>query len=126
MAGTSGTAGPVNLVGERTDLGELLRKAADAAGHMGAVVPASDSFLLGHGVEPWSGPRSLPLWIPEPHSGGFGSHPDRRARDLGLLRRPLQETLQDVLVDELARGLDRPRIAGLTRAAEQDLLSRLS
>jgi 2'-hydroxyisoflavone reductase len=126
MAGMSGTAGPVNLVGERTDLGDLLREAADVAGHKGAVVPASDAFLLGHGVEPWSGPRSLPLWIPEPHSGGFGSHPDRRSRGLGLHRRPIRDTLQDVLVDEVARGLARPRSAGLTRAEEQDLLSRMS
>jgi nucleoside-diphosphate-sugar epimerase len=126
LAGLSGAAGPVNLVGERTDLGALLQEAADVAGHRGAVVPAADSFLLGHGVEPWSGPRSLPLWIPEPHAGGFGSHPDWRARNLGLHRRPMLETLQDVLVDELARGLDRPRIAGLTRAEERDLISKMS
>ena len=76
-------------------------------------------------MQPWAGPRSLPLWLPLPEYAGFGSRSDARAVSLGLERRSLEATLADVLADERARGLDRPRRAGLTRAEEVDLLQEV-
>jgi hypothetical protein len=38
--------------------------------------------------------------------------------------RPLGETIERVLADERARGLDRPRRAGLTRDEELALLAQ--
>lgn len=46
-----------------------------------------------------------------------------RAEAAGLVRRPLEETAADVLADERARGLDRPRLAGLTREEELAVLA---
>lgn len=116
--------GPVNLVGERLPLTTVLERAASVAGFSGPMVAVDPHWLLEQGVQPWAGPRSLPLWLPLPQYAGFGARDDARARHTGLTRRPLADTLADVLADERARGLDRERRAGLTRAEEKALLSR--
>jgi nucleoside-diphosphate-sugar epimerase len=119
-------SGEVNVVGEQIALGDLLSQAASTAGFTGTVAAASDETLLANQVAPWAGPRSLPLWIPGPEAAGFGTHSDLRAVEAGLNRRPLTQTLQDVLVDEVRRGLGRPRRAGLTREEERSILSGMS
>jgi 2'-hydroxyisoflavone reductase len=121
-----GRSGDYNLVGETTLLGEVLDLAADTAGYSGTVVEASDEELLADDVAPWAGQRSMPLWLPGADAAGFGRHSDRRAVGAGLERRPLSETMRDVLADEIGRGLHRARHAGLTRAEELALLSRMS
>ncbi|MDO8309124.1 MAG: sugar nucleotide-binding protein [Actinomycetota bacterium] len=118
-----GHQGAVNLVGECRDLAEVLALAADAAGFTGEQVPASPAWLEEHEVQPWAGPRSLPLWLPLPEYAGFGARADGRARAMGLARRPLESTLADTLVDERSRGLSRARRAGLDRADELALIA---
>jgi nucleoside-diphosphate-sugar epimerase len=117
--------GPVNAVGERFPLDEVLAAAREVAGHTGDVVVAPGRWLTKRGVTGWAGPRSLPLWLPEPEYAGFGARDDARATRLGLKRRPLRETLLDVLDDERGRGLDRERRAGLRRSEELELLAEL-
>ena len=73
-------------------------------------------------VEPWMGPRSLPLWLEMPSWAGLNSHDTSRAIALGLSARPLDETLDDTLTWELDQGVDRPRRAGLTSHEERLLL----
>jgi nucleoside-diphosphate-sugar epimerase len=121
-AGT-GASGPVNVVGEARRLPEVIDASARVAGFAGQAVPVSSTWLADHDVQAWSGPRSLPLWLPLPEYAGFGSRSDARAVALGLARRSLETTLADVLADERTRGLDRPRRAGLTRVEESDLLA---
>lgn len=118
--------GPVNVVGEQRSLGEVLDRAAAVAEFTGALVPAAPAWLAEHQVAPWSGPRSLPLWLPMPEYAGFSTRDDSRALSWGLTRRALDDTLRDTLDDERARGLGRARTAGLTRADELDLLATLS
>ena len=58
---------------------------------------------VGHGVQEWMGPDSLPLWISDPQWRGFGGHTGDAARaagihahvweDLGTLDRILAGTL---------------------------------
>ena len=59
------------------------------------VVWAEESFLLEHGVEPWS---DLPLWIPagDPEMAYFHRTDVSRAVEAGLTFRPLEETARDV------------------------------
>lgn len=114
--------GAVNVVGEQITLPDLLDGAADVAGHVGERIAIPPSWLEGHRVQPWAGERSLPMWLPLPDYAGFMTRSDRRAVEWGLSRRPIRATLVDVLVDERARGLTRPRRAGLTREDETDLL----
>ena len=117
--------GPVNAVGERCHLGDVLAAAREVAGHTGKVVVADARWLTKRGVTGWAGPRSLPLWLPEPEYAGFGARDDARALRFGLKRRPLRDTLVDVLDDERQRGLDRDRRAGLRRSEEVELLAEL-
>ncbi|MFC5676599.1 NAD-dependent epimerase/dehydratase family protein [Aeromicrobium endophyticum] len=116
--------GVVHGAGEPTTVGAIIDASAAVAGSTGRRAPASPGWLLDHDVQQWMGPRSLPLWLPPTHHG-MGLMDDTRALELGLRRRPLAETLADVLADERQRGLDRPRRAGLSREDELALLADL-
>jgi 2'-hydroxyisoflavone reductase len=123
--GARGVAGALDVVGPRSTLAEHLEVARRVAGHTGPVRPASSAWLLDRGVEPWMGPRSLPLWLPDPDWRGFGARDGRRARAAGLVTRPLEETLADTLAWERARPADREHRAGLTVEEERALLAEL-
>lgn len=86
------------------------------------VIRPDEAWLVEHGVEYWSGPDSLPLWLPAGHDG-FQARSNRAARERGMVLRPWQETLAATLEDERARGLDRDRKAGLSRETEQRLVA---
>lgn len=121
VEGIGERVGTCHVAGPATTLGAVLAAAREAAGHHGSVVRRDLADLTAAGVQPWSGERSLPLWLP-PEAIGMAQLSTERARGAGLAWRPLAETLADTLVDERARGLDRPRRAGLTRADELRLL----
>lgn len=121
-AGLSGTTGVVHGVGEPTTVGDLIEASAQVAGTDHRVA-ADANWLRAQGVTEWSGPRSLPLWLPASHHG-MGLMNDDRALDLGLRRRPIAETLRDTLADERARGLGRARVTGLGRSDELELLDQ--
>jgi 2'-hydroxyisoflavone reductase len=122
--GAEGRDGVVDAVGESTPLAEVLDLAADAAGSTGDRVVATDEQLAAADVRHWAGPRSLPLWLPR-EAAGMTTRSDAGLRALGDRRRPLRETMRDVLADERERGLDRPRRSGLTRAEELGVLATL-
>ncbi len=86
---------------------------------------ANQEWLLAHGVEPWMGERSLPLWLPMPQYAGFNARDSSAARAAGLVTRPLEETLADTLAWELTAGPERPRRAGLSADDERALLAVL-
>jgi hypothetical protein len=54
---------------------------------------------------------------------GFMARDTTRARRLGLVCRPLEQTLADTLDWELRHGPGRPRKAGLSAADETALLA---
>jgi 2'-hydroxyisoflavone reductase len=115
--------GAFDTTGATVSLGEHLETAQRVAGHDGPLVVVSSEWLLEHGVEPWMGERSLPLWIPDESYAGFLTRESARARAAGLVTRPLEETLADVLEWELQQGVDRVRSAGLRRDDELSLLA---
>ena len=117
--------GPVDVVGEAVPFSDVVELSARTAAFTGRIVRAAPQWLEDHEVQPWAGPRSLPLWLPLPEYAGFGARSDARALALGLQRRSIEATLADVLADEVARGLGRARQAGLTRVEERTLLARL-
>lgn len=116
--------GVANAVGDPVPLDALLGEAQRVAVHAGATVTAPDEWLGDHGVAHWSGPRSLPLWLPR-DMRGFWTRSNAVYRLLGGRLRPLAETLRRTLEDERARGLDRDRQAGLSRPDELALLADL-
>jgi len=115
--------GVFNASGPATPLGDHLTAARSVAGHTGPVVAVPTSWLVEREVEEWSGPRSLPLWLSTPGWEGFAARSTRAAVGAGLVCRPLEETLRDVLAWELQVGPGRPRKAGLSPDDERDLVS---
>jgi 2'-hydroxyisoflavone reductase len=123
-AALRGVTGVMNVAGSITMLTDVLATSAEVAGHTGASMGVDPAWLAEHDVQPWMGPRSVPLWLPD-EALGMCAMDTARAAAAGLTRRPLVETLADVLLDERSRGLDRDRQAGLTRDDELELLAQL-
>ncbi|WEO75877.1 NAD-dependent epimerase/dehydratase family protein [Cryobacterium sp. SO2] len=122
-AAEDGTAGVFNAAGETVSLAEHLAVARGVAGHSGPIVGADAEWLQGHDVQPWSGPRSMPLWLPLPDFAGFNARDSSAARAAGLVTRPLAETLADTLYWERLRVPQGPRRAGISDTDEAALLA---
>ncbi|MGA9745984.1 MAG: oxidoreductase, partial [Nocardioides sp.] len=120
------TGGIFNAMGEPTTLGALFEACVAAVPESPELVEAPEVWLQRSGVRPWMGPDSLPLWLPQPEYAGFMTRDTRAAGASGLRHRPLTEVIASALAWERERGLDRDRRAGLTPAAERDLLERLT
>jgi len=116
------TTGIMNVAGPTMPLTEHLSTARAVAGYSGELVQRDAAWLTTHGVEPWSGPKSLPLWLPD-ELAGLNAHDTTRAREAGLVTRPLEQTLADMLAWELHEGAERPRRAGLSDDEERELLA---
>lgn len=116
--------GVFNAVGEQSTLGQVIDAAAEVAGFTGDKALADPDWLSGQDVQPWSGPRSLPLWVPG--HGGMGSQSDERIVGAGISRRPVTELLAETLDFERSLGLGRSRKSGLTRDDELALIEELA
>lgn len=123
-ASATGVRGAVNAIGDRRPLRDVLLQIRETAGHRGETVVAGEEWLIDHGVEYWVGERSLPLWLPADMTG-FMTRSNAEFYRTGGVLRPLGDTIARVVADELARGVDRERRAGLTRAEEVVLLGEL-
>lgn len=115
--------GAFNATGPAQPLADVLNAARSVAGHSGPLVPATQEWLQQHEVGFWSGPRSLPLWLPLPEYAGFGTRDTSSAIAAGLRTRPLADTFGDALAWEEELGVDRDRTAGLSPAEERELLA---
>ncbi|MGH1550820.1 NAD-dependent epimerase/dehydratase family protein [Leifsonia poae] len=120
-AGIQRTVGTANAVGEPVPMADFLRLAASIAGYEGGLIELGDDALLAQGVNYWAGPRSLPLWLPLADVG-FAQRAAVPFRESGGRLTPLEETVQRVLADELARGVDRERRSGLTAEEERAVI----
>ncbi len=122
--GESCTRGTMNAVGEPRPLSDVLELMRLLVGHRAPVVRAEDQWLLEHGVSPWSGPDSLPLWIPRGQGfDGFTTRSRELASTHGLSQREFADTVSDILAYERLRGLGRERSAGLSVDTEATLVS---
>lgn len=118
--------GVVDAVGDVARIGELVATCVEVLGGDAAsappVVAATEEELAAHGVRPWSGPDSLPLWIP----GAALLRDPAGARAAGLAVRPLAATVEATLAWERSLGLTRPRRSGLTPEREAEVLAALT
>ncbi|KQT92111.1 hypothetical protein ASG49_09090 [Marmoricola sp. Leaf446] len=117
--------GVLDATGRVTGLGEVLEEVqrgveGHGPGSRATLFWAAPAFLRRHHVQPWSGPRSLPLWLPEEMSGML-THDVSEAFDAGLRTRPISETAADTLT-WLRSEQGRVTVTGMTRAEEQELL----
>jgi len=122
----AGTAGIFNAGGNPLPLADHLAEVRAVAEHTGPLVSAPGDWLLEHGVQNWSGPRSLPLWLDDREWYGMNARDNTRARAAGLVTRPLEQTLTDTLAWELARPEPGPHGAGLTDEEERNLIDALA
>ncbi|GAA3457801.1 SDR family oxidoreductase [Dactylosporangium matsuzakiense] len=90
-AGGSGLAGAYDGIGAPMTRAEFHAAFADEQ----ELTWVDQDFLLANGVAPWSGPRSLPFWLPLPEYAGFLSRDVTRSLAAGLRTRALRDTVRD-------------------------------
>lgn len=89
-------------------------------------------FLVAHDVNPWTGPRSLPLWLPLPEYMGFLARDVSASIAAGLACRDLADTSRSTLAWQRDANAARSasstastetvRVTGLTADEETELL----
>ncbi|RKW71598.1 Rossmann-fold NAD(P)-binding domain-containing protein [Galactobacter caseinivorans] len=121
-AGGAGSTGSVNAVGEVHTMEQFFGQVRAVTGFSGEMVHLDDESLVGLGVNYWSGPRSLPLWIPMSEAGFMQRDGSAFRRQDGSPR-SLTQTLERMLDDEVARGVSRERRAGLSPQTEAAILA---
>lgn len=122
-SGERGLTGTFDGSGPRSTLGAVLAEIAAAVGAPDLErVPVAPEALSAAGVSPWSGPRSLPLWLPPSHLG-IAARDTAPAAAAGLRTRPVADTARDAAAHERTLDPDRTRRAGLTPAEEAALLT---
>lgn len=123
LAAGKGISGPLNALGDQVPFAELISACHEASASSSTTITAGTDWLVEQGVNYWSGPESLPLWLPPGHDG-FMARSNQAAKAAGMVLRPWRETLAATLADERIRGLDRQRKAGLSPATERRLVAK--
>lgn len=102
-------------VGPAQPLFAVLSQVAEGVGFDGTFTWVDQGFLAAQGVEPWSGPESVPLWLPRPEYDGMLAHVSR------IATRPVAQTAADTLTWlELS---PEPTVTGIGRDREAELLA---
>ena len=117
------TTGLFHGTGRVTSRAEFLDAIADGVGLDGPDrrwTWVDQDFLAAHDVEPWDGPRSLPVWLPQPDYAWLMSVDVEASYAAGLRTRPLADTARDTLA-WLRSEPDAP-VAGLDRTSETEVL----
>ncbi|QIX25321.1 epimerase [Nocardioides sp. JQ2195] len=115
------TGGVLDGTGRATSRREFLDEVARGVGVQPRWTWVSQERLAEEGVAPWSGPRSLPLWVPLPEYAGHMSRDVDASYAAGLVTRPLADTARDTLA--WLRATPGATRTGLTQADEASLLS---
>lgn len=114
------TPGTFDGVGERMTRAAFLEQVAEGVGAEPELTWVPQDFLTEKGVEPWSGPRAVPMWLPLPEYAGFMDHDDAPPRAAGLTTRPISETARDTLA--WLRATPDAGSTGISREAEAEVL----
>jgi nucleoside-diphosphate-sugar epimerase len=118
----SGRSGTLDALCPPLPLGSLLEQTA--GGRPLDLRWVDHAELARLAVEPWMGPRSLPLWLPLPEYAGFMTRDVSASQAAGLRFRPIADTARDTL-DWLQATPDAPR-TGLTADEEAEVLNQVS
>ncbi|MDQ7993128.1 MAG: epimerase [Propionicimonas sp.] len=114
------TAGTFDATSPALPLAGVLAQLATGCGAEPDWTWVPQDFLRAHGVAPWAGPGSLPLWVPRPELGGLLAHDPAASLAAGLRLRPFADTARDTL--GWVRATPGAAVAGLTAAEEDALL----
>jgi nucleoside-diphosphate-sugar epimerase len=91
-------AGVYDGIGAPVPRGEFLAAVARGLGTVPTFTWVHQDFLAAHGIRPWAGERSLPMWLPLPEYAGFLSRDVGPALDAGLSTRDVGDTARDTYV----------------------------
>lgn len=119
----AGRGGVFNLTGTPRPFGIFIDLCKTATYSDAEPVWISSERLVAAGVDPEMG---IPLWIGEPGYDAFSNVDSSRAVAVGLVRRPMTDTIRDTLAWDLARGGPAPGNEGLAAAEEERLLRELA
>jgi len=108
-------------VGPTMSRAELIEQVAAGVAATPTLTWVEQEFLEGREVKPWSGPRSIPLWLPLPEYAGMLAHDPTPSYDAGLVTRPIAETARDTLA--WLRATPDATRTGLSAAEEADVLA---
>jgi 2'-hydroxyisoflavone reductase len=119
FAAESRLTGIYDGIGPPVPKGAFLADCAKAVDGDCAYVWVDRAFMESQGIKPWSGPRSLPMWLPMPDFAGFETRDTSPARQSGLVVRSLAETARDTFLwSSHADG----HITGFTSDEERDAI----
>jgi 2'-hydroxyisoflavone reductase len=119
----SRATGVFHGTGRAMSRADFLEEVADGVGLDGTDrrwTWVDQDFLADHDVEPWDGPRSLPVWLPQPEYAWLMSVDVEPSYDAGLRTRPLADTARDTLA--WLRAEPGAPVSGLDRVAEAAVL----
>ncbi|GAA1737820.1 SDR family oxidoreductase [Isoptericola hypogeus] len=116
------TEGVFDGVGPASTVGAILAEVARGCGAEPRWRWADRSGLEAADVRPWSGERSLPLWLPRPEYDGMPAHDAAPALAAGLSPRPVADTARDTLA--WLRATPDAAVTGLTADEEAEVLAR--
>jgi len=108
-------------IGAPLPIRDLLLEVAAGAGVAPELTWVPQEFLAEREVEPWAGPRSIPLWLPRPEYDGMLAHDATPSYDAGLVTRPLADTARDTLA--WLRDHPDAKLTGLARDEEAAVLA---
>jgi len=114
------TEGVYDGVGPTARIEDVLSGAAHGCGVAPEWTWVPQEFLSAQEVAPWSGPRSVPLWLPRPDYDGMLAHDVRPSLGAGLRIRPIAETARDTLA--WLRDHPDATLTGISRDDEADVL----
>ncbi|WP_404285489.1 NAD-dependent epimerase/dehydratase family protein [Glutamicibacter arilaitensis] len=117
------SSGTFDAVGPATSRRQFIAQIFQALEGEPRVHWADAASLHDQGVVPWSGERSLPLWLPDPAVAGMLDRDHRPVQQAGLRARSLAQTTVDTL--QWLHGIDGAR-TGLSREEEVTILSNLA
>lgn len=117
----SGLTGVFDGVGPVARIADLLAASASGVGVEPTWTWVDQEFLTEQGVEPWSGPDGVPLWLPRPEYDGMLAHDVTPSLAAGLRPRPVADTARDTL--DWVRAEPDAVVSGITRDREAELLA---
>jgi 2'-hydroxyisoflavone reductase len=124
LAAETRLAGVYDGIGAPVSREHFLTHVAVGVGARVSLTWVDQEFLVEQRVQPWSGERSLPLWLPLPEYGGFLTRDVTSSLEAGLSTRDVADTARDTLawLTGLRQAPDGD--AGLTAADEAALLEK--
>ena len=100
---------------------EFLDQVTEGVGTEPAFTWVDQEFLEAQEVEPWHGPRAIPVWLPMPEYAGMLAHDVSASYAAGLRTRPLADTARDTLA--WLRETPEAAVSGISRTDEAEVLA---